>query len=151
MTLTVASLGFGSRTGTAGVVTMGFGTAGVSPTPTPTPTGSGGGHWYGAEYPDYELEKKRKKAKHASQVREAAVEAVTQNYYNPSVNLEALAILAKIAEQLSFSITKADRQLLELEIIAVRMQQERDDEQAIEELENSERLEIAEMFKRMLH
>lgn len=42
MTLTVISLGFGARSGTAGVVTMGFGTAG--PAPTTTTQNPGGGY-----------------------------------------------------------------------------------------------------------
>lgn len=42
MTLTVCSMGFGARTGTAGIVTMGFGTGGVVPPPVVTTTNTPG-------------------------------------------------------------------------------------------------------------
>jgi len=98
--------------------------------PAPAPTGSGGGRYYSPGKLDEDLEKLRLEAEHAEQVREAVVEAVTQNYYAPEkvAKRDALAKLSEIAAFLQFRVTKADRELLALEVMILKMEQDDDDD-----------------------
>lgn len=92
---------------------------------------SGGGSYY-FTYEDSDLEKKREESIHKTFVREAAVEAVNNTYYQnkKKTNDEALKKLRLIASDLEFKITKEDLILLKAEIKFIRLMQERDDEEA---------------------
>lgn len=80
-----------------------------------------------------ELKYEREKSKNRQIVYEAAVEAVTHNYYAPNrvVDEAGLNKLKSMARDLEVSITKQDEILLKLEIDHIRTLQILDDEDVI--------------------
>ncbi len=80
-----------------------------------------------------ELAYEREKAKHKEIVYEAAIEAVTHNYYAPTyqVNQIALDKLNAMARDLEVNLTKQDKILLKMEIEQIRRLQIIDEEELI--------------------
>lgn len=107
----------------------------VAPPPVivPTSTNSGGSYTYLSWSYEDELQYEREKSKNKQIVYEAAVEAVTHNYYAPvfKVNEEGLNKLKAMARDLELKITKQDKILLKLEIERIRALQVIDDDEAI--------------------
>lgn len=91
------------------------------------------GHVYLSWSYEDELNFEREKSKNRLIVYEAAVEAVTHNYYAPDfkVNEAGLNKLKAMARDLELTITKHDKILLKLEIEHIRALQILDDEEAI--------------------
>lgn len=91
------------------------------------------GHVYLSWSYEDELNHERELSKNRHIVYEAAVEAVTHNYYAPksTVNEAGLNKLKAMARGLELTLTKQDKILLKLEIEHIRALQVLDDEEAI--------------------
>lgn len=108
MTLTVISLGFGSRTGTAGVVTLGFGTSGSTPIqPTPNPgSGSSGANapwrppgWLLDMLEDEErLAREEKKIKREIKALTKKKESLQEKLATPSLRVDYGALIAAVQD-----------------------------------------------------
>lgn len=106
-------------------------------TPPPPPPSAGGSYepthhyWAYIDDEDEKLEEQRKKTVHATFVREAAVEAVTANYYGIKKAQDALALqkLKLIASDLEFKISAIDKTLLKMEVAKLRYLQDQEDEE----------------------
>ena len=107
----------------------------VNPVPPAQNTGSGGGGgtYYISETYEEILEELREQSRHATFVREAAVEAVTHDYYatRKKTDAEALKKLKIIAKDLQFKIDKIDLELLKEEVRVMKILMDDDDEAAM--------------------
>lgn len=98
------------------------------------PATSGGSYSPNYHYISYSFQEKleieREKSRIPEIVKQAAIQAVTQNYYSPkkTVDDEGLKILKTLTNAFSTEISKNDKKLLELEISYIRALQDRDDE-----------------------
>jgi hypothetical protein len=80
-----------------------------------------------------ELQIAREKAIHATFVKQAAVQAVTQNYYAPKskIDTSGIKILRNIANDLQIELDKNDKLLLKMEIKHILALRDLDDEETI--------------------
>lgn len=95
-------------------------------------TGGGSSYYISYTYEE-ELEILREKARHKTFVKQAAIQAITQNYYAPKskIDTSGLKILKSIANDLEIELDKNDKLLLKLEIKHILALRDLDDEETI--------------------